>query len=730
MYSGSGNRGEKLSTIKLTAVQYGILVMMLALTAGLWRLQVLGADNYRMLADQNRIRKEPVLAPRGKLFDRENRLVVDNYPSVSCFLVREQNKNVDSDLPLIAKGLDLDLEQLRATLRRYRSEPGYQPIPIKLDITDDEKAFIEAHRNELPELETIDEERRLYPRDGFAAHLIGYVGEVSEDDLNNPRYAAYEPGDVVGKAGVEETYDELLRGQDGSRDVVVDSHGREVGYLGIQHAVPGQDLRLTIDNDLQRAAELALGNRNGAIVAMDPRNGEILAMVSRPSFDPNAFAVKINRSDWNQLITDPNHPLMNKTIQAQLAPGSTFKILMSVAGLQEGIAQDLKVNCTGGWGPYGFFHHCDEHHGAVDIHNAIPFSCDTYYYQLGDKLGIDRIAKYATEFGYGQRTGIDLPGEQAGLMPSAQWKLKNYHARWYPDETLDVSIGQGAVEATPIQLARIIGGIASGGHLVRPHVVFPDQLPTDFRSAMLDSFPGSGEANIPIDPENWVTITDGMYNVTQPGYFHTAGSAHLEGIDFGGKTGTAQVMSHEALDKTSKNRSTNPNVWFVGVTPRRNPELVVAVLWQNGEFSYYPARIGAAVVSAYVEKQRRLANNLQPTKTAPPAEMSAVWTEPNTGAKTAGDRVQTGNFLIKDGSIIAQAKQNPSALKGHGFSRAGNGPSEVPASAGEGMPRAVNKLPRALKPTQVHLPASGTAKAEPFQINGDSHVASPSGKGQ
>ena len=248
-------------------------------------------------------------------------------------------------------GLNLDLEQLRATLRRYRAAPGYQPIPIKQDITADEQAFIEAHRNELPELETIDEERRLYPRDGFAAHLIGYVGEVSEEDLNNPRYAAYEPGDVVGKAGVEETYDELLRGQDGSRDVIVDSHGREVGYLRTQHATPGQDLRLTIDNDLQRAAELALGDRNGAMVAMDPRNGEILAMVSRPSFDPNAFAVRIDRADWNKLITDPDHPLMNKAIQAQLAPGSTFKILMSVAGLQEGIAQNLKVNCTGGWRP-------------------------------------------------------------------------------------------------------------------------------------------------------------------------------------------------------------------------------------------------------------------------------------------------------------------------------------------------------------------------------------------
>jgi len=664
MDSGRINRGEKLSTLKLTVVQYGILAMMLALGAGLWRLQILDAENFRLQAEQNRVRKEPVLAPRGKLFDRESRLVVDNYPSISCYLVREQGRDVDADLPLIAKGLNLDLEQLRATLRRYRAAPGYQPIPIKQDVTADEQAFIEAHRNELPELETIDEERRLYPRDGFAAHLIGYVGEVSEEDLNQSRYAAYEPGDVVGKAGVEETYDELLRGQDGSRDVIVDSHGREVGFLRTQHAVPGQDLRLTIDNDLQRAAELALGSRNGAIVAMDPRNGEILAMVSRPSFDPNAFAVRINRNDWDQLITDPNHPLMNKAIQAQLAPGSTFKILMSVAGLQEGVAQDMKINCSGGWGPYGFFHHCDEHHGAVDIHNAIPYSCDTFYYMLGDRLGIDRIAKYATAFGYGQKTGIDLPGELAGLMPSAQWKLRNYHARWYPDETLDVAIGQGAVEATPLQLARIIGGIASGGHLVRPHVVFPDQLPEEFRKALIDSFPGSGEASFPIDPDNWVTITDGMAQVTEPGYFHTAGSAHLEGIDFGGKTGTAQVMSHDALSRTNKGKSTMPNVWFVGVTPRRNPELVVAVLWQNGEFSYYPARIGAKVVSAYVEKQRRLAKNLQPAKTPAPVEMSAVWTAP--GGNSAGHsepegRMQAGSFLVQDGQIVDGKAAKPAS---------------------------------------------------------------------
>ena len=694
---GGNSRGEKVNPLKLTVVQYGILCLMLALTAGLWRLQVLNVQNYRVLAEENRIRKEPILAPRGKLFDRENRIVVDDYPSVSCFLVREQSKSIEADLPLIAKGLDLDLDQLRATLHHYRSEPGYQPIPIKQDVTADEQAFIAAHRNELPELETIDEERRLYPRDGFAAHLIGYVGEVSEDDLNNPRFEAYEPGDVVGKAGVEETYDALLRGQDGSREVIVDSHGREVGYFGIEHAKPGQDLRLTIDNDLQRAAELALGNRNGAIVAMDPRNGEILALVSRPSFDPNDFAIKIDRTNWNKLITDPDHPLMNKAIQAQLAPGSTFKIVMSVAGLQEGVAQNMHINCAGGWGPYGYFHHCDEHHGAVDIYNAIPYSCDTFFYMLGDKLGIDRIAKYATAFGFGQKTGIDLPGEQAGLMPSPDWLIKNFHHRWYPDETLDVAIGQGAVEATPIQLARIIGGIASGGHMVRPHAVFPDQLPDDFRKSLMDSFPGTGEQYIPIDPQNWTIITDGMAAVTEPAYFHTAGSAHLEGIDIAGKTGTAQQMSHEALEKTGKGKSTYPNVWFVGVMPRRNPELVVCVLWQQGEFSYYPARLGAQVIAAYVNKKRRLAGNLPPEKASAPAkpvEVGAVWTVPNANpdAKNAATtaKLKGGRFYVDGHGIVATKPPPAKPVQKSGTASAA---SALTSATGKSGPEIASALP-------------------------------------
>ena len=653
MFSSSGTRGEKLPTVKLAVVQYGILLMMLGLAAGLWRLQVLRVDDYRLQAEQNRIRKVPVLAARGKLFDRENRLIVDNYPSVSCFLVREQNRNVDDDLPLIARGLNLDLEQLRATLRRYRAAPGYQPIPIKQDITADETAFIEAHRNELPELETIDEERRLYPRDGFAAHLIGYVGEVSEEDLNQTRFAAYEPGDVVGKAGVEETYDEILRGQDGSRDVIVDSHGREVGYLRTQHAIPGQDLKLTIDIDLQRTAEVALGNANGAVVAMDPRNGEILAMVSHPSYDPNAFAVRINRTDWNQLITNPNHPLMNKAIQDQLAPGSTFKIIMSAAGLQEGVAQDMRVNCAGGGTFYGRFFHCDKHHGVLDIHQAIPLSCDTFFYALAQRLGIDTIAKYATALGLGSKTGIDLPNEMAGVMPSTQWEMKNYHQKYYPGNTISVGIGQGETQVTPLQLARALGGIASNGHLVRPHVVATEQLPEEFREAVLDSFPGSGDKTVPLNPDTWMTITDGMAAATTTG---TAAAAHLDGVDFAGKTGTAQVVG--SGDTHVKGGAKTPNSWFVGMVPRRNPEIVICVLQEHGDWGANSAHIAQQIVVTYVNKQRMKDKNvLDQAGESKPVEVGAVWSDTapasRRGSRGSGQNsvLHAGHFMVDPGPL-------------------------------------------------------------------------------
>ena len=612
------DREEKISPVKLHAAQYVVVVILAVLVLGLWRLQVLGVDNYRSLAEANRTRKEPVLAPRGRIFDREGRLLVDNYSSTTCFLLRDQIKDSDKEFGLIATGLHLTTEQIQATLKRFAAAPKYEPIPLKQDITPDELAFIEAHLNELPELETLDEQRRVYPKDGFAAHLIGYVGEVSEQMLeNDSRYAFYQPGDMVGRSGVEATYDSFLRGVDGSRDVIVNSHGKELGVLGSEQFQPGHDLKLTIDLDMQMAAEKAMEGKIGAVVALDPHTGEVLAMVSRPSFDPNQFSVRVSHSYWNSILENEDHPLLNKTIQAQLAPGSTFKIIMSVAGLEEGISQDLHVNCQGGGTFYGQFHACDAHHGNVDIHNAIPFSCDTYYYTLADRLGIDRIAKYATALGLSQKTGIDLPEEASGTMPSTAWKLKTQHERWYPSEAISVGIGQGAVTATPLQLARALGGIASGGVLHRPHVVLPGQIDPRMEQAVLESYPGSGEKTIPLAADNWQIITDGMAAVTTTG---TAATAHLEGIDFAGKTGTAQVMSHAALAKTNKGHNTVPNAWFVGMTPRRNPDIVVAVLLEHGEWGKYSAKLAAEIVDAFVTKQRTKEHNLKMADATPALE--------------------------------------------------------------------------------------------------------------
>lgn len=602
-------REEKVSLGKLHASQYMVAAVLAILVAGLYRLQVVGAENYRVLAEANRIRKIPVLAPRGRLLDREGRLLVDNYPSVTCYILRDQARDAASQLPLIAEGLHMPVEQIETILKRFAAVPRFQSIPLKQDITPDEQAFLEAHRNELPALELRDEQRRLYPRDGFAAHLIGYVGEVSEAMLNDSRYAFYESGDVVGRSGVEQTYDALLRGADGSRDVLVNSHGKELGQVRQESAVPGKDLRLTIDLDVQKAAEQALDGKIGAIVAMDPHTGEILALASRPTFDPNQFSVHLTKTYWNEILNNPDHPLLDKAIQAQLAPGSTFKIIMSVAGLQEAVAQTMHVQCSGGASFYGHYFKCDKVHGMVDIYHAIPWSCDTFYYTLANRLGIDTIARYADALGFGQRTGIDLPDEASGTMPSSAWKMKNFHEKWYAGETISVGIGQGAIAATPLQLARAIGGIASGGALKRPHIVFTDEVDPAQLEAVHETFSGAGNRNVPISADTWQIITDAMAQTTTAG--GTAFASHLEGVDFAGKTGTAQVIGHDALARAGKSHRTVPNSWFVGLAPRRNPDIVVAVLWENGDWGSNSAKLAARVIEAFVNKQRQGANNVR-----------------------------------------------------------------------------------------------------------------------
>jgi penicillin-binding protein 2 len=626
-------RDEKVSGSRLTAVQYIILVIFLVLAYGLWRLQVVQSEFYAALAEKNKTREVPILAPRGKILDREGRTIVDNYPSFTALLLRDSTRDLSGDADLIAQGLHLDPKEVRERLKKFAGTAQYQPIYLKEDITPDELAFIESHRNELPELDTIMAHRRLYPRNGFMAHLVGYVGEVSEQMLNQARWELYNPGDVVGKSGVELQYNQVLMGKNGSRQVLVNSKGKEVGELDQKPAIPGHNLKLTLDIDLQIAAEEAMGDKNGAMIAMDPRTGEILAMVSRPTFDPNDFAVRISRGEWNKLVTDPDKPLLNKAIQAQLAPGSTFKILMSVAGWQEGIAQTLNVHCHGGATFYGRRFGCwvKTGHGAVDLTRAIYQSCDVFFYTLAEKLGIDRISKYATAMGLGQKTGIDLPEEASGVMPSEEWKIRNFKQKWYAGETISVGIGQGAVATTPVQLMRAISAISMDGRMVVPHVASPTGLPPEY----LETHHYTDVTNIPINPDGFNLITDAMARVLLPE--GTAPSAHVPGVDIAGKTGSAQIVSLAVRALHQNNEALNQNGWFVGFTPRRNPDIIVAVLFEGGEHGKLAARLATQVVKAYVDKQRR-----QPTKVASSGkvDVGALW---NAGSE-ADDDLHGGHF--------------------------------------------------------------------------------------
>jgi penicillin-binding protein 2 len=639
-------RDDKIPSIKLSAVQYVILLIIGILVVRLWHLQVRGSERYENLAEQNRIRKVPILAPRGKIYDREGRILVDNYPSVSALLIREQlPKDSSADLARIATGLHITVDEIHERMWRMGTTQN-TPFLLKDDITPDEQAFIEAHRDELPELETIVVQRRLYPKNGFMAHLIGYVGEVSEEDLNSAQFELYQPGAVVGKSGVEQFYNDILIGKDGSRRALVNSHGKEVGRLSTDPAVAGHPLKLTIDLDIQMAAEEALEGYNGAIVAMDPHTGEILAMVSRPTFDPNLFSVRISNKDWGTLVNDPEKPLMNKAIQAQLAPGSVFKIIMSVAGAQEGIAQSMKVHCAGSAVFYGHRFGCwvPSGHGEVDFPKAIYQSCDVFFYTLAEKLGIDRIAKYAHEFGIGEKTGIDLPQEASGVMPSEEWKARVFKQKWFAGETISVGIGQGAITTNPVQLARAIGAVTSDGRLVRPHVALPDELPSQYvEVANRDR----EVRKVDLSSQAWLTITDAMAHVVDVG--GSAPSAHLPGIDFAGKTGSAQIVSlakRKALgEKTSQFKQ---NGWFVGVTPRRNPDIVVAILFQGGEHGRLAARLVAPVIKAFVDKQRRVRhdnNYAAVDKEGHPIELSGIWSE-GKAEDGVSDRMLAGNLEV------------------------------------------------------------------------------------
>jgi penicillin-binding protein 2 len=584
----------KFASGKIAFFQYLTVAVFLVLISGFWQLQVQNPDYYVDRAARNRIRSQPILAPRGKILDRDNRVIVDNHSSFSLGLARVNLKY--EHLKSICEGLDMDCQELTERLRRFdRTRAKYESIIVKDELTAGEIAFVEAHRGQdtFPEMELMHAQRRLYSRGGLAAHAIGYTGEVSEAELNTTEFARLHQGDIIGKAGIERQYNDILMGVDGQRRVIVDNMGRVRKVIDKKEATAGRNLTLTIDLDLQVVAELAMENRRGAVIALDPRNGEVLAMVSRPAYDPNKFAGRIRSRDWSELRDNPDNPLLNRAIQAQLAPGSTFKPFVAMAALAAGaVDPSMTFHCNGGATFYGRYTRCHlaKGHGSVDLHKGIVQSCDVYFYNLGNRLAIDKIAEWADLAGFGKRTGIDLPGEAEGVVPSTRWKIRNVRQKWYAGETISVAIGQGALTVTPIQLAHAVGGLVMGGIWHRPHLVRdPAQEPQPHRAE--------------IDLTHAAAVIEGLYGVVNEG--GTAARSRLPGIEFCGKTGTAQPVSRELQLSGKLGAKGKDNAWFFGFAPKNDPEIVVVALYEAGEHGPEAAPIVRDVIKAYFDKKAR-----------------------------------------------------------------------------------------------------------------------------
>jgi len=601
---------------KIAIFQYACVILFLFLISGFWRLQVQNPQFYDERAQQNSIKSVPILAPRGRILDRDGRVIVDNHSSFSLILAREQLK--EEHLRPIAQGLDLDYSDLVARVQRFKKQPKYVPIILKEELTRADIAFVDSHHDFFPELVKIEAQRRLYPQNGMLAHVIGYTGEISEAELDLPEFAKTNPGELIGKFGIEKQYNSWLTGVDGQRQVVVDNRGQVHEVLATKPSVPGKDLKLTIDLDLQAVAELAMDagfkelgvdHKNGAVVALDPRTGEILAMVSRPAFDPNKFAVRIKPRDWKEIVGNPENPLLNRAIQAQQAPGSTFKPFVALAGLETGTIDDkFSVHCTGGVSLYGRYQKCHKIHGTVALHTAIAQSCDSYFYTIGNKMGIDNIAFYGDLAGFGHATGIDLPHEMAGVLPSQKWKLRVMREKWYAGETPSVAIGQGALTVTPLQLAKAIGGLARRGEWHRPHLLLNLEKPDQPVRWNLNS------ANVQ-------DVIDGMYAVVNEG--GTGVRAKLPNIEVCGKTGTAQLASNDFLKGTAAGRLLKDNAWFEAYAPRSDPEIAVVAFFEHGQHGNFAAPIVRDVLKAYFDKKTRI-TQLQQEKQALQARLSAL----------------------------------------------------------------------------------------------------------
>jgi penicillin-binding protein 2 len=578
------------------------LLSLVVIFARLWVVQVLQGEEMRTLSEDNRIRLRRVEGTRGLIVDRFGRTLVDSRASFDAMLVPEDAVDLASTVETVAHFLSQSAAQTQAILDQAAGRPPFQEILVKRDLDWEEIVAIETHQLDLPGVSLRINPRRSYPFGRLLAHTLGYVSEVNKKDLE--RSPQYRAGDLAGKAGIEKQWERHLRGTMGGQQVEVDALGRELRILHEVETEPGNTLVLTIDLDLQRAAEAALGERAGSVVALDPRSGEILAMVSHPAFDPNAFVHGIESRGWRELLEHPRHPLNHRAIQGQYPPGSTFKIVMAAAALEEGVVNPFtRIRCSGGFwfGNRQFRCWKKGGHGSLNVHQALVHSCDVFFYQVGQRLGIETIAQYARAFGLGFPTGVGLEHEKAGTVPDPQWKRQRFGQPWYAGETVSVSIGQGYVTTTPLQMAQATAALAAGT-LQRPHLVRRVESAT---GGVIEEIKPETRSTLPLRKTTLAQLREALKDVVAVG---TGKNARLPGISVAGKTGTSQVvkLGEKRLKPSQLPWNQRDHAWFVAFAPVDQPEIAVAALVEHadGGGGAIAAPLARDVMAAFFELQK------------------------------------------------------------------------------------------------------------------------------
>lgn len=585
---------------RLLILTIGVAALFFILLMRLWYLQIVKAEDYQNLSENNRLRLVPVAASRGTILDRNGEILVDNRPSYSVAVIPQEVADKDRLITRLADLLGMDEADLFEKWDKGKGRSRYQPIILASNITRDQMEILEEHRLFLPGLDVEMHPIREYPHGLLGAHLFGHLGEISEQEMGNEHFKGYNPGDYVGKSGIERSWEKDLHGADGGRQIEVDAMGRFLRTITEQSPTTGNSLVLTVDLKVQKAAEAAFGSQAGAAVAMDVNTGEILAFVSNPAFDPALFAGRLPADVWKGYLEDKRHPLENKALKGQYPPGSTFKIIMALAGLEEGLVdENTTFGCSGSYKFGGRSFGCwnRKGHGTVNLKKALRESCDVYFYRLGEQLGVDKIASYARKFGFGEALGIGLENEKPGLVPTAAWKERKYKKSWYKGETLPVAIGQGYVLATPIQLAAMTAAVANEGTVYVPSLVKKVVSPD---GKVLQEFGPKVVNRAAFRPASWRAVKKGLFAVVnEPG--GTGGAARLFEVNVAGKTGTSQVV------KLRDRRGGIPyqyrdHALFVAFAPFEKPEIAVAVVVEHGEHGGSAAApIAGKILRAYFE---------------------------------------------------------------------------------------------------------------------------------